>query len=393
MKKCPSCQKTYDDENLKFCQTDGTPLVAVAVEIEVDPYQTIVGNQSDISNVIAEQDKLSEQKNVEKEADLFQTMVASLPSTTSPQESVEDEDDILDIFDGDDDEDDLLKTKIIPAATSDNIKVSPPEEKSKESAPEASSAESSFENKQDGSFESLMPETPQFNEPDIELPQSDNFSAQINEPANINVPTFSEPQVDVKTDDGISGGENISGNQSTSIPIPSPFDKSMPPGYAPPETPPFEPPKEDFVPEPLNEPNAEPLQTPFAEPEIESQSNQPEDWSPPNAAVADWQNKEIGQNIPFETPQLIEGQNMTLSYVSLATGILSMTICCWIGIVMGPAALITGFLARGKAAENPNEYGGEKFALIGMITGGVGILAFIVFAVLWYFSNALVSGA
>ncbi|MDQ3633914.1 MAG: DUF4190 domain-containing protein [Acidobacteriota bacterium] len=60
---------------------------------------------------------------------------------------------------------------------------------------------------------------------------------------------------------------------------------------------------------------------------------------------------------------------------------------------MGPAALITGFLARGKAAENPNEYGGEKFALIGMITGGVGILAFIVFAVLWYFSNALVSGA
>lgn len=391
MKKCPNCRKTYEDDNLKFCQTDGTPLVAD--EVEIDPYKTVVGNQSDISNIIAEQEMQDEPESVKQEADPFQTMVAPPPSTTPPQESVKDEEDILDIFDDDDDEDDLLKTKIIPAATSDNIKVHPPEEKPKDPAPPVTPAKTSFENKQDSSFKSSTPERPQFNEPNIELPQAEDFTAESNESANINEPTFSEPQTDLKTGDESSGGDNISDNQSSSIPIASPFDQSMPPGYAPPETPPFEPPKDDLVAEPLNEPKFEPPQSPFAEPEINSPIGQSEDWSQPNASVSDWENKEVGQNTPFETPQLVEGQNMTLSYVSLATGILSMTICCWVGIVMGPAAMITGYLARGKVNENPTQYGGEKFALIGMITGAIGILAFILFTVFWYFSNALVSGA
>lgn len=316
MKKCPNCRKTYEDDNLKFCQADGTSLVALDDEVEVDPYKTVMGNQSDISNIIAEQEVQDEPESVEQEADPFQTMVAPPPSTTPPQESMEDEENIPDVFDSDADEDDLLKTKIIPAATSDNIKVSPPEDKTKNSAPPFSPDESSFENKQDSSYESPTPETP-----------------------------------------------------------------------------PFEPPQEDIIAEPLNEPKFEPPQSPFTEPEIKSPIGQSEDWSPPNASIADWENKEVGQNTPFETPQLVERQNMTLSYVSLATGILSMTICCWVGIVMGPAAMITGYLARGKVNENPTQYGGEKFALIGMITGAIGILVFILFAVFWYFSNALVSGA
>ena len=39
MKKCPTCQKTFDD-NLRFCQVDGTPLVDDAPAF--DPYATIV---------------------------------------------------------------------------------------------------------------------------------------------------------------------------------------------------------------------------------------------------------------------------------------------------------------------------------------------------------------
>lgn len=39
MKRCPNCDKTFDD-NMRFCQTDGTPLVDDAPPL--DPYKTIV---------------------------------------------------------------------------------------------------------------------------------------------------------------------------------------------------------------------------------------------------------------------------------------------------------------------------------------------------------------
>jgi len=45
MKKCPTCQKTFDD-NLRFCQADGTPLVDDVPPVDdtpaFDPYATIV---------------------------------------------------------------------------------------------------------------------------------------------------------------------------------------------------------------------------------------------------------------------------------------------------------------------------------------------------------------
>lgn len=46
MKKCPKCQKTFDD-GMRFCQSDGTPLVDDAPP--VDPYKTMVASSQDIS--------------------------------------------------------------------------------------------------------------------------------------------------------------------------------------------------------------------------------------------------------------------------------------------------------------------------------------------------------
>ena len=40
MKKCPTCDKTFED-SMKFCQVDGTPLVED--EPAFDPYATMVG--------------------------------------------------------------------------------------------------------------------------------------------------------------------------------------------------------------------------------------------------------------------------------------------------------------------------------------------------------------
>ena len=45
MKKCPACDKTYEDP-MKFCQIDGTELVAD--EPSFDPYATVVGHKFDL---------------------------------------------------------------------------------------------------------------------------------------------------------------------------------------------------------------------------------------------------------------------------------------------------------------------------------------------------------
>lgn len=49
MKKCPSCDKEFDDA-MRFCQTDGTPLVDAAPA--VDPYKTMVASPADIAAMI-----------------------------------------------------------------------------------------------------------------------------------------------------------------------------------------------------------------------------------------------------------------------------------------------------------------------------------------------------
>src|SRR4051812_34495373 len=45
MKKCPTCGKEFDD-SMKFCQVDGTELVAD--EPAFDPYATVVGHKIDL---------------------------------------------------------------------------------------------------------------------------------------------------------------------------------------------------------------------------------------------------------------------------------------------------------------------------------------------------------
>lgn len=48
MKKCPTCEKTFDDA-MRFCQIDGTPLVDEPDASGFDPYATIVGTPANLS--------------------------------------------------------------------------------------------------------------------------------------------------------------------------------------------------------------------------------------------------------------------------------------------------------------------------------------------------------
>ena len=76
MKKCPTCQRTFED-SLRFCQADGTPLVA---DEPVDPYKTMVARPEDIASVIppaAEPQAKEEEEVLQLPVDERKTMYVS----------------------------------------------------------------------------------------------------------------------------------------------------------------------------------------------------------------------------------------------------------------------------------------------------------------------------
>ena len=87
-------------------------------------------------------------------------------------------------------------------------------------------------------------------------------------------------------------------------------------------------------------------------------------------------------------------QDQTLATVSLCLGIASMTIgwCCSSGLLLGPAAIITGLIARSNIKKDPAKFGGNGLALGGIITGSVFIAIYVLIILVWgasVFLNAL----
>lgn len=165
-------------------------------------------------------------------------------------------------------------------------------------------------------------------------------------------------------------------------PPPSPFSTSEP-----------EPPAPSFI-----EPEPEPAPPPMADepatmiqppPPFEPPPPAPvEQWTPPPAPDASWQNQEIGSNTPFNPPPAgVAGQSQGLAIAAMICGILSC-LCC-LSIFTGPAGAIMGFIAKKKAGEDPANYGGRTFALVGMITGVVGFLIGIALIIMQIFFGVL----
>jgi len=344
MKKCPSCDKTFED-SLKFCQVDGTPLVDEVDEGEViDPYKTMVAKQVDLPIPAKPKEEEPEEPSEEpskkpvsepgESFDPYNTIVAGSPTQTGKREAASD---------SNEDQEDLLKTMVVSSQTSDDIELELPEKDPKDDSKEETPA--------------TPPPSP-FSSP----VESKEEVEETPEPQKTDAPSVPAPEA----------SENDSDDDKPSVPIPSPFDKSMPPGYSRPSTPPFDPS------EPVKAEKVVPAST--AVEKLEVKSDESEDLSPPPAPIEEWKEKAIEKNIAEET-QPSKEQNQTLAIISLASGILSM-LCC-ISIVTGPVAIITGFMARGKIAENPNEFGGGMLALVGMITGAVGTILFIVVMIAW----------
>jgi hypothetical protein len=104
---------------------------------------------------------------------------------------------------------------------------------------------------------------------------------------------------------------------------------------------------------------------------------------PPSAPPAQWQPQQM--NVPqqqYGGYPMSMSPNQTLAIVSLCLGISSITIgwCCYIGVLLGPAAMITGFIAMSQNKNDPQKYGGRGMAIGGIVTGAVyiAIMALIV---------------
>ncbi len=330
MKKCPTCGKTFDD-NLKFCQTDGTALVEDAPPL--DPYQTVNVNPEDIGAPLPIEPITPSTK-----AQNVDNIVLEIPDDDEDFGRVKSDDPLKTMVSSgspSDDDDNMMKTAIVSEAERKEIFGEKPET----SAPPPSPFD---ENRAESSSDALPPS--KFNEPDLSPPNFDDFGSLSPKPPREEKtppPTFEPTE---------------SPSVTPNTPIPSPFDESMPPGYQTPSTPPFKEAEATF--------NDTPFGSPFNEPAPENrQMQQQAEWTPP---ATDMPSQPYNQS-----PTDGSGQNQTLAIVSLILGIVSF-LC--LGYFAGIPAIITGVMARKKSSENPAQYGGSTLAMVGIILGAIGTL-------------------
>jgi hypothetical protein len=283
---------------MRFCQSDGTPLVDDAPPI--DPYKTMVARPEDISAAMPSSGSDAPVPDLLKDEDVLQ-----LPPESDP-----------------------LKTMYA----------------SEEEIRKEMNARDADEPVMD--IPPLAPDPPKFSEP------------------SLNAPSFgdSTPPPSPFSPASSSAGDSPFGQEASSIP--SPFDNPKPSTYSPPE----------------------PNFAQFKDPDPPAASSNPFD--PPAASTPEWAppskmepKRDAGMSGPPSTGQ--EGQSKVLAIVSLVAGILSLFCCNW--FVFGLAAVVVGFIAKGKATTDPAHYGGRGLALGGIITGVISIILGIVIWILYFF--------
>lgn len=326
---------------MRFCQTDGTPLVEDA---PVDPYKTMVANQDDIA------------------AALKDMKAAKEPAAAAESE------DVLQIPE----DDDPRKTMVASKEEIDKVLA---EEPAMEIPPIAKAPEAPQKTAEPA------PEPPPFIAPAEEKPKAP-VSADPAETANpFDKPKAAEPPKPVET-------PKVSESPKTPTPPPSPFDSQPVPDFSM-TTPP--------IPSPFNEPKApdfidpKPKETkpveaappmgassgsanPFDPPPAD---NAPAEWKPPAAPDPAWQGQALGKDTPLQPPAVeSEGQNRTLAMISLVVSLLSIPCCGF--IIVGIIGAILGFVAKGKIKSDPAAYGGGGMAtaaiIIGIITFLIGVV-------------------
>ncbi len=114
-------------------------------------------------------------------------------------------------------------------------------------------------------------------------------------------------------------------------------------------------------------------------------------WNPPQAPPVVWQGNQADQiNTPFSQFPTQVAPTQTLAIVSMSLGIASLTIgwCCYSGFLIGPAALVTGFIALAQIRSDPLSNGGKGFAIAGIATGAAFLVLCLLFIIIYGFALA-----
>lgn len=397
MKKCPNCQKEFPD-TMRFCQSDGTPLVEAAEESQSeDPLKTTVVRQDEIAASIPQEDP-------------FKTMVAS--SGTSGESG-----DLLDLPEEDFDPLKTMVAQPIGKREGDDPKPETPKfneikEEIKPSAP--SSGFSGFSQPSEPLPEApkdlsnapteVQPEPPKFNEPQVSPPNFGDSSAKEEDdlPQTVMQNPWDAGSIPKSDEPPFSNESPFS--KPSDAPVSSPFDEPKSP-FGQPSSPfdqpqsSFDAPKESSFNEPqsFDQPQSfdapkpsfeEPSNQQFGQQQFDQMNqgfgNQPmqaSEWTPPPSPEQSWQEQGVGANTPFQPPVAGGGQNQTLPIISLVFGIVS--ICCYISPITGLVALITGFMGMKNANNDPAQYGGKGFAIAGMAVGGVFFILGVIYYIFW----------
>lgn len=351
MKRCPTCQKTFDD-NKRFCQVDGTPLVDDAPSESVDPYKTVVGGQfpkppapdnsvdNSMKTMVVTSDSSDEDPlQIPEVFDPMKTVVGSDIKKEIPPSSPKEPE-----------QPKFSEPSLNPPSFGDLSSYSPEKETPKASEPPKFDSPFSSNEPPKQSPPSLDKEQPKFGSPfstPNEQPKFGSpFDREEEKPKNDPFPPFKDTTSPL--------GEKKDPFQNSAFGLPqTPLEQS------------YTPPAPAFNPPPM--------------------ASQQDDWSAPPPPIAGWENQEIGQNTPFNPPVAgSAGQNQTLGIVTLVLGIVSL-LC--LGFLTGIPAMITGYLTLKNVKNDPVQYGGKVLAIVGMVLAALGILwsvlyaAFLVFAI------------
>lgn len=109
-------------------------------------------------------------------------------------------------------------------------------------------------------------------------------------------------------------------------------------------------------------------------------------WQPPQAPPVVWGgNQPQVINTPFSQFPTHVSPNQTLAIVSMALGIGSLTVgwCCYSGFLLGPAALVTGFIALSQIKNDPQRNGGKGFAVAGIATAATFLVLMLLFIIIY----------
>lgn len=384
MRKCPVCDKTFDD-SMRFCQTDGTALVDFVEEAPEDPFKTMVARpEDDFASAIP------------PPVDPFKTMVAG-------SKPIEESGDLLQLPE----EYDAMKTSVVSQSERDELGLNEPQAESSggfaPSTPVGSTDDKSSESSGSSNvFSPQPPEPPKFSEPSLPPPDFSDMSSYESSHDSDAATEVMPPESMPSSDPFSAGSSPFSSepkdswgaspfNKTNEAPIPSPFNDAPQSSYEKPSAPVSPPYKEPEPPptvmgaNPFDQPPSFGQQDPFNQPlQPAAQQN---DWTPPPAPVSNWQDQGLGANTPFQPPPpAAQGQNMVLPIISLVFGILS--VCCYVSPVTGLVALVTGFLGMKNVNNDPNQYGGKGLAIAGMICGGVFFLVGVVYWILIFIGVA-----